>query len=361
MKFGLSFLPDASESSKPSIQYFKDALALCKIADSACLHSVKMTEHYLHPYGGYCPSPLMFLSAVAAQTQHIRLMTGCILPAFHHPLQIAAKTVMLDVMSQGRLDVGFARAYLPYEFDAFGINLDESRLRYTSTIDAVVKLWTQKNVTLSTPFFKYSNASNMPDCVQTPHPPVWGAAVNARQSFAWLGEQGYGLLLSPPLAPIEQIIDNLHLYIESFYSVASRQHKKPSIAISLPLIMDEVEEKAIAKSDIYLNNYLNTWANACDAWSHRTSGDYPKYTGLSKILRSVTPQQMRIQRQALVGTPEKILDDIYFIHETLGISYFLWQIDTGSQPFDVSKKTLDLLSEKIIPPIKENHHETIGL
>src|SRR6185312_9074176 len=100
---------------------------------------VKMTEHYLGNYGGYCPSPLTFLAAVAGQTSRIRLMTGCVLPAFHHPVQLAAHTAMLDALSGGRLDVGFARAWLPYEFQALGVPLDSSRDRFEATIRAVLR------------------------------------------------------------------------------------------------------------------------------------------------------------------------------------------------------------------------------
>jgi len=119
MKFGLSFLPDASGEDISAVDYFKTVMKLSKMADDAGMSTVKITEHYLHPYGGYCPDPVAFLSAIAAVTKKIRLMTGCILPVFHHPVKIAAKTAMLDAISDGRVDVGFARAYLPHEFSTF--------------------------------------------------------------------------------------------------------------------------------------------------------------------------------------------------------------------------------------------------
>ncbi len=136
MQHGISFLPDSTGEEKSASDYFEEALALCDYADNNGIDSIKTTEYYLHPYGGYCPNPLSFLSAVASRTKNVRLMTGCLLPAFHHPIQIASETSAVDALSRGRLDVGFARAYLPYEFEAFGINIDESRQCYTETIDA---------------------------------------------------------------------------------------------------------------------------------------------------------------------------------------------------------------------------------
>ncbi|MCY9511533.1 hypothetical protein M5W68_10080 [Paenibacillus larvae] len=71
MKFGLSFLPDTTASTKSAVDYYRDAIALSKQADEAGMHFIKMTEHYLHLYGGYCPSPITFLAAVASVTSLI--------------------------------------------------------------------------------------------------------------------------------------------------------------------------------------------------------------------------------------------------------------------------------------------------
>jgi len=116
MRFGVSFLPDADPSTKLAQDYFRDALALAEFADEAGLHFIKMTEHCVQPYGGYYSNPLSFLSAIAARTRQIRLLRGGILPVFHHPLQIASEAAMLDAISGGRAEIGFARAYMPYEF-----------------------------------------------------------------------------------------------------------------------------------------------------------------------------------------------------------------------------------------------------
>jgi alkanesulfonate monooxygenase SsuD/methylene tetrahydromethanopterin reductase-like flavin-dependent oxidoreductase (luciferase family) len=137
VKHGISLLPDCRPDRRSAADYYDDVLALSRAADEYGLDYVKMTEHYLGDYGGYCPSPLTFLAAVAAQTRRIRLMTGCVLPAFHHPVQLAAHAAMVDVISHGRLDIGFARAWLPYEFEALGVPLDTSRARYEATIRAV--------------------------------------------------------------------------------------------------------------------------------------------------------------------------------------------------------------------------------
>jgi alkanesulfonate monooxygenase SsuD/methylene tetrahydromethanopterin reductase-like flavin-dependent oxidoreductase (luciferase family) len=61
------------------------------LADSLGYATVKIVEHYFRAYRGYSPSPLIFLAAAAQRTRHIRLVTGAVIPAFHHPLKLAAE------------------------------------------------------------------------------------------------------------------------------------------------------------------------------------------------------------------------------------------------------------------------------
>jgi len=349
MKFGLSFLPDANGQDLSAVAYYKTALILAKLADEAGMSTVKITEHYLHPYGGFCPDPVTFLAAVAACTKQIRLMTGCILPVFHHPVQIAAKTAMLDAISNGRLDVGFARAYLPHEFSTFKVSMDGSRDIFEKTIEAVIKLWTEENVSMDTDYFNIHQATSLPKPVQQPHPPIWGAAVMSRQSFSWLAEQGFNLLVTPPLDGLIHLRAKTDIYRDTYLS--AHPDKTPRITLSMPLLISENEKEAIQLSDEYLNKYIHVWANATETWLRHSSTDYPGYTGLGDILHANTPEKMRYYLQALIGTPERVVDHINQIVEILTLDQIIWQIDFGAQPEYVSRRTMDLFIEKVMPYI----------
>ena len=130
MRFGINFFPTVGPDEKSGAQFYDEALELCERADALGYRCVKIVEHYFRPYGGYSPDPVTFLSAASQRTRSIRLITGAVLPAFNHPLKLAGKLAMLDNLSHGRLDVGFARAFLPEEFDAFQVSMDESRPRF---------------------------------------------------------------------------------------------------------------------------------------------------------------------------------------------------------------------------------------
>src|SRR5277367_39863 len=147
MKFGVQFFPDVRPEDKSAEDYFRDSLDLVEASEPLGYTHVRIVEHYFHYYGGYSPAPIVFLTAVAARTSKIRLVTGAVLPVFNHPFKIAGEIGMLDAISNGRLDVGFARAFLPHEFRRFGISPNESVERYREGIAQVDLLLRQENVT----------------------------------------------------------------------------------------------------------------------------------------------------------------------------------------------------------------------
>ena len=116
MQFGLNFFPCVSPEQKPAERYFREAMHLCSLTDELGYTHIRQVEHYFKPYGGYSPNPLIFLTAAAMRTRNTRLITGAVLPAFNKPLKLAGEIGMLDGISNGRLEVGFARAFLPHEF-----------------------------------------------------------------------------------------------------------------------------------------------------------------------------------------------------------------------------------------------------
>jgi len=65
-------------------------------------------EHHFSRYG-LGSSSLVLLGALAAQTRTIRLGTAVLVPTLHNPIRLAEDIAMVDVVSNGRIDVGFGR------------------------------------------------------------------------------------------------------------------------------------------------------------------------------------------------------------------------------------------------------------
>ena len=115
MQFGVQFFPAVNPAEKDASDYFAESLALAEAAEQLGFTHARTVEHYFERYGGYSPNPIVFLAAVSQRTKTMRLVTGAVLPVFNHPLKLAGEIAMLDAISGGRLDVGFARAFLPHE------------------------------------------------------------------------------------------------------------------------------------------------------------------------------------------------------------------------------------------------------
>jgi len=90
---------------------------------------------------------------------------------------------MLDGISAGRLEVGFARAFLPHEFAQSGVSLDESRRRFTEGLAQITMLLADENVSAKGEFHRFTNVTSLPRPTQQPHPPFRIAATTTPETF----------------------------------------------------------------------------------------------------------------------------------------------------------------------------------
>src|SRR5215469_5433926 len=197
LEFGMQFFPDIGPELKSAAEYFDESLRLVDFCDPYGWGHVRTVEHYFHPYGGYSPNPIVFLAAAAQRTRRARLVTGAVLPVFNHPLKLAGEIAMLDAISGGRLDVGFARAFLPHEFRRFGRSPDESVARYREGMEQVELLLTQENVTHRGRFHAIENTTSLPRPTQKPRPKFYIAAQNTPDSFVFAGRVGHSVMAIP--------------------------------------------------------------------------------------------------------------------------------------------------------------------
>ncbi|MFE1199509.1 LLM class flavin-dependent oxidoreductase [Streptomyces olivaceoviridis] len=347
--YGISLLPDTLPRQRSAKDYYANMLAVSELSEDLGLDYVKMTEHYLHSYGGYCPDPLAFLSAVAARTDRIRLMTGGIQASFHHPIQLAARTAQLDALSGGRLDVGFARAFLPYEFDSFGIDMDGSTERFRATVDAVVRLWTETDVSEDTPFFRYRNADSLPLPTQDPHPPVWAAALLTRSSFEWIGDSGYNLLIAsaPSREQVHQVREMIEVYRSRFTHAPKNAGKQPRVAISVALYLADSHEEAVKQGTAALRRHWDTFGSAAASWRSRTSASYQGYREAMVDKHRAGPSEAA--GLAVIGSPDRAVEQLRQIESELGADIVLFQLDYGQQPLETMERSLKLFASEVRP------------
>jgi len=307
MEFGIQFFPDIGPEQRSAEQYWSDALHLTGLCDELGYTTVRTVEHYFHPYGGYSPDPIVFLSAASQRTRRARLVTGAVLPIFNHPLKVAGQIGMLDAISGGRLDVGFARAFLPHEFARFGRSLDESRERFDEGVEQVRRLLEEENLTMEGRFHSFRDTTSLPRPTQKPRPPFYVAALATEASFTWAGTHGHGVMAIPMGGgKMRELIDA--------YRDAWRAAKHPGrgtvmLAFHMFCHQDAAEAVRIAREP--LNRYLKSLVEAASDWTAGArSEDYPGY---DKIIAGLAEQDFEKQVEsgaAWVGTPERILEQV---------------------------------------------------
>jgi alkanesulfonate monooxygenase SsuD/methylene tetrahydromethanopterin reductase-like flavin-dependent oxidoreductase (luciferase family) len=352
MRCGLNFFPSCHPERKSAEVYFREALDLCEAADDLGYATVKIVEHYFRAYGGYSPSPLIFLAAAAQRTRHIRLVTGAVLPAFNHPLKLAAELAMVDCISGGRLDAGFARAFLPHEFEAFEVSMEQSRARFEDGIAAVKRLWTEDNVTFEGRFHRFKDVTLLPRPVQKPHPPILVAAISTAESFIWAGEQGYGLMFVPYLSDFEDLGQKIELY-RSAYRVATNGREPPPPSMALHLYMAESTAVARREAQPYIEQYMAVFQESATAWTGRQSSQYRGYEQIQARLQALTYDRVLAEGRALIGDPADVLHQIRQLRQWFGALQPEMQVMFGDMAFAEARRSVELFGREVLPVVRD--------
>ncbi len=351
MQFGLNFFPCVSPQERPAERYFREAMHLCGLTDELGLTHIRQVEHYFKPYGGYSPSPLIFLTAAAMRTKATRLITGAVLPAFNHPLKLAGEIGMLDGISGGRLEVGFARAFLPHEFAQFEVSLDQSRKRFTEGLAQVKLLLTGENVSSKGEFHSFSNVTSLPRPTQAPHPPFWIAATNTPETFAFAGTQGCKVM-AIPLEPTN-MRELIGRYRDAWRAAghAGRGH----VMNTFFMCCMPTREEAMAVGVPASNQHLRGLADAAQEWvsGGTISKDYPGYDKLLQHVANDTAERQVRDGSAFIGTPADIVEMIRSYNDKVGgIDSVSLHFTPGDMPVDQAERSLRLFAKAVMPKVK---------
>ncbi len=350
MDFGMQFFPDVGPQEKSGAQYFAECLELVGLCDAFGYSHVRIVEHYFHPYGGYSPNPMLFLAAAAQRTKKARLVTGAVLPVFNHPLKLAGEIGMLDAISGGRLEVGFARAFLPHEFSRFGVALDESRARFDEGVEQVRLLLEQENVASRGRFHSFPPTTSLPRPTQRPRPPFWIAALGTPESFAAAGRAGHSIMAIPLAGG--QMGELLGLYREAWRSAGHPGRGRVMLAFHMFCHRDREQAAAIARDA--LDRYLQSLVDAAGAWTEGTSSvDYPGYDRIIAGLRAETFATQVEKGAAWIGSSDDIADQIVeYDRKVGGFEIASLQVNFNTLALDAARDSVALFGREVIPRLR---------
>ena len=120
--------------------------------------------------------PLGSLAFVAAQTSRVRLGTSVLNLPWYSPVLLARQLTTLDVLSNGRLQVGLGQGWSKDEYDAAGVPWERRGKRFEEALQALKTIWTTDPVEFSGDLYTIPRSYISLKPVQKPHPPIYMAA-----------------------------------------------------------------------------------------------------------------------------------------------------------------------------------------
>jgi alkanesulfonate monooxygenase SsuD/methylene tetrahydromethanopterin reductase-like flavin-dependent oxidoreductase (luciferase family) len=122
------------------------------LADEIGVDRLFQTEHHFwNAAAEYSPNPLINCSYLASATENIKLaQLGCVLPS-RDPIRFAERAAMLDILSDGRAEIGISRGYQPRETETLGAQYfggtvqdnEKNRKIHEEKVEILLKAWTE--------------------------------------------------------------------------------------------------------------------------------------------------------------------------------------------------------------------------
>jgi alkanesulfonate monooxygenase SsuD/methylene tetrahydromethanopterin reductase-like flavin-dependent oxidoreductase (luciferase family) len=260
---------------------------------------------------------------VAARTRRLRIGTAVTLAALAHPLRIAEEVALLDVLSGGRVNWGAGRGFERHEFEAFQVPMAESSARFREAVEIVLAAWTHDRLSFAGKFHSFVDVELLPKPLQRPHPPVWLAATSP-DAVRRAAEGGFDLLLDPH-SPHAEIGRKRALYLESLAAHGHRtEGREIPIARTLAVAATDAEALEVARAGAgwMFGSYLRPMA------------------GLENV---ADPIERYVQDVVIHGSPEKVVDTIQSLQESIGLDYLMCA--------PLSHETFMLFTDRVLPKL----------
>jgi len=133
------------------------------------------------------------MAALAAVTKRVRLGQMCTCALYRPPSLLAKMTSNIDVISEGRLDVGIGAGWSKAEFEAYGYRFPSPGERLDmleESVQVLLAMWTQDEAKFHGDHYRVDGAINRPKPIQSPHPPLWIAGGGEKRTLRIVAQYG---------------------------------------------------------------------------------------------------------------------------------------------------------------------------
>jgi alkanesulfonate monooxygenase SsuD/methylene tetrahydromethanopterin reductase-like flavin-dependent oxidoreductase (luciferase family) len=354
MKFGLFAMP-AHPPERDLKAGFEWDLEVIRWLDELGYGEAWVGEHHTVPWEPN-PAPDLLLVRAMAETRSIRLGPGGFLLPMHHPAALASRLVMLDHLSEGRLNFGVAASSIPTDQAMFGVGPGDIRAMTRESLEIILGLWDQsKPFNHEGRFWKVRRPEPqhgifLPHLFprQAPHPPIGVAGLSpASDTLKWAGERGF--------MPMSLNLNAAYLSshwsaVEAGAASAGRTASRSDWRMVREVLVADTDEEA--------------WRLAVDGAMGRMTREYSlkvvQAFGALPFLKhdpSVPDSDVTIEYLArtswLIGSPETVARRIEELYRQVGGFGVLLALgfDYLDQP-DAWRRSLELLQTEVAPRLK---------
>jgi len=164
---------------------WKSILNYVKTVENLGFDSIWVPDYLTNPFleDSFMLDSWTVLSALSSITKTIRLGTYVLCNQYRHPSLIAKMVSTLDVISNGRVDLGIGACWLKKEFDSFGLNRDSHKTRLErlkESIKVIKALMNENKFSFYGKYYNLKEATLNPKPIQKPNPPIWIGEIQKR-------------------------------------------------------------------------------------------------------------------------------------------------------------------------------------
>ena len=299
------------EGTEPR-QVFDDITEEFVLGEELGFKSAWMAEHHFTRYG--LGSALMVVASnIFAKTTTLRLGSAVLVSPLHLPARLAEETATLDVLSGGRLDVGFGRGAAGSEYNVANVPGEESQSRFQESITMIEGLWTTRDYSFEGQHYKVTNANLVPPPVQKPHPPIYIAATRTQATQEFVAGTGHPLIIGVVLDTADAVA-LCHTMIDLAKSKGNTMTMS-QIPFFRYFYVAETEEQAKADTRTALNwnidmiQWRRTFEFGSEVWE--------KMEDFRKTRTELPPSyEYLYENRAFIGDPDQIIAKIKALEAT---------------------------------------------
>jgi alkanesulfonate monooxygenase SsuD/methylene tetrahydromethanopterin reductase-like flavin-dependent oxidoreductase (luciferase family) len=152
----------------------------------------EVEHHFLEEYS-HSSAPEVFLAAASQRTKNIRLGHGIIQLTTNHPARVAERVATLDLLSNGRVDLGLGEGASTTELHPFGRKYRDKRIVWEEAVRACLPMFWETSWEFHGSFFDLPPRNVLPKPMQKPHPPLW-VACSQLDTIKYAAHRGMGAL-----------------------------------------------------------------------------------------------------------------------------------------------------------------------